>query len=669
MDITSWQRIQDALTEISGLPITLYDKEGNLLSSISGENKLIKAVMESQKGKDRFHNFFRESIKRAFEENEPLTLKTPLNQFVFIVPITLDSGEKVAIIGGYSFFTYRDFSDFTKEADLYDVSPNQLSVLAKEIKFSDSKAFSSISKFISITANSLLESQRSYQQSTKNLFKYKTLLEIFSDLSLSPMDKEGFQQVFHTLSLLFDVDSCSLMTVEGEGNFNTRWVYGRMKDELKSIKIDASKRIIREIIDSGKSLYLDDLHYILGLGFKEGVESVAIFPLLKNKETFALLNIINTPIDEEERELIQSLCRHLSLSTKSHRLKEELHKKNRDFTMLREVSKALSLIIDEEELYKIILDKSTELVGAKHGSLMLIDGEGEELAVKAIKGINEKLVEHLRIKVGEGISGRVMETSTPLLVKNIELDHRFKRQSRPRYETGSFLSIPLSVRSKSIGVLNISDKINGEVFSDEDLDLLLSFIFYATIAIERSQFYNISEELRKISITDPLTNLLNRRYFFERISEEIERSKRDGKPFTFMMIDIDNFKHFNDSRGHLAGDEALRRVSGAIIHTIRAIDVASRYGGEEFSVILPLTDKESSLIIAERLRQEVERIHFEKTEGVPEVNLSVSIGLSSYPLDAEDATELINYADKALYYAKENGKNRVVLFEKEKFLL
>jgi diguanylate cyclase (GGDEF)-like protein len=136
-----------------------------------------------------------------------------------------------------------------------------------------------------------------------------------------------------------------------------------------------------------------------------------------------------------------------------------------------------------------------------------------------------------------------------------------------------------------------------------------------------------------------------------------------------MMIDIDNFKHFNDSRGHLMGDEALRRVSRAIIHTIRTIDVASRYGGEEFSVMLPLTDKESSLIIAERLRQEVERIHFEKTEGLPEVNLSVSIGLASYPLDAEDATELINYADKALYYAKEHGKNRVVLFEREKFLL
>lgn len=669
MDVTSWQRIQDALTEISRLPITLYDKEGNLLSSISGENKLIKAVMGSQKGKDLFHNFFKESITRAFEENEPLTLKTPLNQFIFIVPVTLNSGEQVAIIGGYSFFTYKDFSDFAKEADLYGVSPHQLSVLVQEIKFSDPKAFASISKFISITANSLLESQISHRQSTKDLYRYKTLLGIFTEISLSPMDKEGSQQVFHTLSILFDVDSCSLMTAGGEGNFSTKWVYGRMKDELKTIHIDASKRIIQEIIDSGESLYLDDLHYILELGFKEGVESVAIFPLLKNNKIFALLNIVNTPINEEEQELIQSLCKHLSISTKSHSLEAQLHKKNRDFTMLREVSKALSPIMDEEELLKKILDKSTELVGAKHGSLMLLDGERKELVVKAIKGINKKLVEHLRIKVGEGISGRVLETSTPLLVKNIEMDHRFKKQNRPRYETGSFLSIPLSVRSTPIGVLNISDKINGEVFSDEDLDLLLSFVFYATVALERSKFYHMSEELRKISITDPLTNLLNRRYFFERISEEIERSKRDGKPFTFMMIDIDNFKKFNDSRGHLVGDEALRRVSRAIIHTIRTIDVASRYGGEEFSVLLPLTDKESSLIIAERLRQEVEKIYFEKTEKLPEINISVSIGLASYPLDAEDATELINHADKALYYAKENGKNRVILFEKEKFLL
>jgi diguanylate cyclase (GGDEF)-like protein len=390
---------------------------------------------------------------------------------------------------------------------------------------------------------------------------------------------------------------------------------------------------------------------------------------LRNNKTFALLNIVNTPIDEEEKELIQSLCKHLSISTKSHSLQEELHKKNRDFIMLREVSKALSPIMDEEELLKKILDKSTELVRAKHGSLMLLDSERKVLVVKAIKGINEKLVEHLRIKVGDGISGRVLETSTPMLVQDIERDKRFNKKSRPRYETASFLSIPLSVRLRPIGVLNISDKINGEVFSEEDLDLLLSFIFYATVALERSKFYHMSEELRKISITDPLTNLLNRRYFIDRLSGEVERSKRDGKPFTFMMIDIDNFKKFNDSRGHLAGDEALRRVSRAIIHTVRTIDVASRYGGEEFSVILPLTNKESSLIIAERLRQEVEKIYFEKTKELPEVNLSVSIGLASYPLDARDATELINHADKALYFAKESGKNRVVLFEKEKFLL
>ncbi|MDD5435062.1 MAG: GGDEF domain-containing protein, partial [Nitrospira sp.] len=171
-----------------------------------------------------------------------------------------------------------------------------------------------------------------------------------------------------------------------------------------------------------------------------------------------------------------------------------------------------------------------------------------------------------------------------------------------------------------------------------------------------------SVTLKKISITDPLTSLLNRRYFEERISEELERSKRHNQPFSLLIIDIDNFKDFNDTYGHLYGDEVLRNTAHGIRGCTRVIDIAARYGGEEFAVILPTTDKEGALIIGTRIRDEIYNMSFPVQRAEKPAKLTVSIGIATYPDDAATIEDLINNADRALYKAKGLGKNRVVLF-------
>ncbi|MGH7273337.1 MAG: GGDEF domain-containing protein, partial [Nitrospiria bacterium] len=213
--------------------------------------------------------------------------------------------------------------------------------------------------------------------------------------------------------------------------------------------------------------------------------------------------------------------------------------------------------------------------------------------------------------------------------------------------------------------LNIADKISGEAFTETDRQLLNAIATYAMVAIERSEFYRRSEELKKISITDSLTGLLNRRYFQERLAEELERSKRHKLPLSLIIMDIDDFKHFNDRYGHLAGDEALRTAARSLRNSIRTIDVAARYGGEEFTVILPQTTKQDAMVIAERFCREIENVNFhpETFQQAP-TKLTVSLGLASYPDDATQLHDLIKLADTALYAAKAKGKNRVVVYEK-----
>ncbi|MBE9528570.1 MAG: diguanylate cyclase [Proteobacteria bacterium] len=331
------------------------------------------------------------------------------------------------------------------------------------------------------------------------------------------------------------------------------------------------------------------------------------------------------------------------------------------FRALEEVYKSIAPVLDRELLYKTILDKTTELIGAERGSLMMLDKKKEYLSIKAAKGIDSDLHKGIKVKIGTGISGAIAAKGVPVMVADIEEEvPRHRRVSK--YKTGSFLSIPLKLDDRVIGVLNVSDKITGAAFSEDDLSLLLSLANYATIALERGTYYTMSEEFKLISMTDPLTGLFNRRYFRERLFEEVERVKRHSGCFATFVIDIDNFKAFNDTYGHVAGDEMLKSVSRAIRGAVRGMDIVARYGGEEFNVLLPHTTKQESWVIAERIRESVEALNPEST-AINELP-TISVGIAEFPVDAKSIDELINNADRAMYTAKRMGKNRVVFYER-----
>ncbi len=172
------------------------------------------------------------------------------------------------------------------------------------------------------------------------------------------------------------------------------------------------------------------------------------------------------------------------------------------------------------------------------------------------------------------------------------------------------------------------------------------------------------EYYKELSITDGLTQIYNHRYFYELLGREIIRSKRYPQPVSLLMIDIDDFKIYNDAHGHLAGDGALRKVAAVLSGALRDVDIVTRYGGEEFGIILPETDKAGASVSARRLRKVIEETKFDKEEVMPRERLTISIGVATYPEDAKTREELIQKADEALYEAKHLGKNRVCFFNR-----
>ncbi len=198
--------------------------------------------------------------------------------------------------------------------------------------------------------------------------------------------------------------------------------------------------------------------------------------------------------------------------------------------------------------------------------------------------------------------------------------------------------------------------------------ILLDYFIAVNKKIKNPKIIEIKlfEQTQKETFVDELTQLYNYRYFKRALDVEIARANRYKSPLTLVIFDVDDFKNYNDTNGHLAGNKALKQLAGIISDTVRNIDVAARFGGEEFSLLLPETTKDGALVIADRIRCEVEKISFFNEKKQPMKNFTISGGLATLNVDAVSATDLINKADKALYKSKTLGKNRLTSYVEER---
>jgi diguanylate cyclase (GGDEF)-like protein len=312
-------------------------------------------------------------------------------------------------------------------------------------------------------------------------------------------------------------------------------------------------------------------------------------------------------------------------------------------------------------IYDSILAQSADLLKAERGSLLLFDENANELTMKAGRGIPVPMSEVVGIRMGEGIAGSVLSEGRPLVTTIDALG----KESLPerRYRTKSFISYPIAIGPRKIGVLNLTDKIGGGSYDKGDLNMIDLVAPQIALALERAAWQHRANQFQLMSITDPLTGLHNRRYLEARLTEELNRSKRYDHPMSFMMIDIDDFKLYNDLNGHQAGDRALEITAQCLRSTLRKVDVASRYGGEEFTILLPQTTLEEAGAIADRLRRKIMSTRFPHGESQPLGAVTVSIGLSSFSPSLDSVEAIVRAADRALYHAKSHGKNRAYAYQ------
>jgi len=353
-----------------------------------------------------------------------------------------------------------------------------------------------------------------------------------------------------------------------------------------------------------------------------------------------------------------AVCIHTcQLYLRRQKEKEDLDKTIQNLSLLYSIGKAMNYISDLKKLLQYILGQAIEIAGAEKGSLMLYDIESDRLNIRVLAGledteyqdrVNNNEIICRSFKPGEGIAGRVFLTAKPIVVNNIHDESLFIASDSSFVR--SIACIPMVVYSDAIGVINVTNKTDGRLFSDEDVEMLRAVADQAAVAVNKAQLWDMA-------VTDSLTGLFVRRYFLRRLQEEIIRAERYNKMVSIVMADLDHFKRINDRYGHAVGDKVLKSLGGFFQKSIRDVDTIARYGGEEFVVLLPDAGKEAALSLAERLRESLSRLQFEDLDPI-----TMSLGVATYPEDGTDIEELIKKADAAMYAAKIAGRNQAVKY-------
>jgi diguanylate cyclase (GGDEF)-like protein len=305
------------------------------------------------------------------------------------------------------------------------------------------------------------------------------------------------------------------------------------------------------------------------------------------------------------------------------------------------------------------MDRARRLTGCTAWSLLLLDEAGRELRFAAAKGGAGRADKNFRLKIGEGIAGWVAQHGRPLIIRDLRRDERFRfAADRPtQLRARSLLCVPIVIKHKTIGVLEMINKQDGAPFDATDQDLLTKFADQAAIALERSSLY---EQMASLATTDDLTKLYNFRFFDQALEAELERARRYGSAFTIIFLDMDYFKRVNDTKGHLVGSRVLVDVGDLLRRNLRSIDIIARYGGDEFVALMPETPVKSGMRIAQRLHKAIAEHDFLAAEGF-HLRLTASFGIAGCPDHSQSKKDLVRLADQAMYLAKNSGRNQVCL--------
>ncbi|MFZ3208950.1 MAG: sensor domain-containing diguanylate cyclase [Geobacteraceae bacterium] len=608
-------------------------------------------------------DILKEKLRAAIINDIPMTFCCPTGLRGFVVPLSAISLPDYCLVGSGVREQALDFSTMSMVARKSGVDPISLMEQVSSLPIATSEDVASVAQKVYSLLLSFPRKDIEAKLMEKTMERLNAIAVISREIDLAGSSSQTLSLLCETLGILFDVPAIAVAISDRESNvFSLQAVWG-ISEEGISMPGERLSGMLMNDLKGRIELTEEDMEEFFPT---VKASSATCIPLAYDDKLLGLVALFNVELFAKDLLLVELLTGRAAARLMRFKREEELSKESSLSRELLEVISSLAIIEEQQELFNAILEMAAKLANASCGSLMLMDENRVTLLIEAAIGMNIHLAKSLTTKLGNGIAGKVAVNGQPMLVNDIEKDERITGVNRPRFKTKSFISVPLKFKEQIIGVLNLSDKKDHGIFTESDLDTLTPLVSRFAALIQRSRALATTGTLERLSVTDPLTELFNRRFLDKRIEEELSRSLRHSLHLTVMIVDLDNFKTYNDLCGHIAGDKALKRIARILMREVREMDVVTRYGGEEFCILLPITSKKESVLVAERIRRGVENEKFSGEENLPLGRLTASIGIASFPEDGNSTDMLINTADMALYQAKARGRNCISLAQPSK---
>ncbi len=361
---------------------------------------------------------------------------------------------------------------------------------------------------------------------------------------------------------------------------------------------------------------------------------------------------------EGDAETLSIFSDQAAVALHNARLFVESQRKVDQLAVLNEVTRIVSSTIEISQLLELIYGEVRRILPTDSYYVALIDEKEQALSVEVMVDEGERFPSTV-IPLGENLASVVVRQRAPLLLKNVleespRLGIEPHQLGKPRISK-SWLGVPLITSEHLLGVLAVSS-YQLAAFDESDQEMLQNIATQAAIAIDNARHH---AQVERQAQHDSLTDALNHGYFLVRLREEIERAELTGATLSLIMLDIDHFKEYNDSFGHLSGDTILRGTVQAILGNIKSRDLVGRWGGEEFVIALPGCGREEARQVAERVRTTLKQMHLKNEQGKPVPVPTVSQGIATFPEDVQDPIALVDVADACLYRAKARGRDQI----------
>jgi len=459
--------------------------------------------------------------------------------------------------------------------------------------------------------------------------------------------------------------ACLLLPEAGEGGFRTRFIYPPVEDNpMGELKLRQDSPVVTWL--EHESTILPERNLAIFPEFQSvweeereeiqlaGVEMFV--PLMNRGELVAVLAMSERRDRKlyavEDIDLLEFIAAKVAASMEKEYSHEQLREQDEEITLVNRLTAIITSSMSIQMIFEGFAQELKKVVDIDWATIALIDGN--ELYFMALSStIGSAWQPEERIPLEGTATELACRERQAVYEPDLKRHHRFWTwESHVKQGISSVVYLPLSVTDRIIGSLILASR-KPNAYNRRQIELLEKVALQIAAPVENAQLYAQLEQRSRI---DVLTGLFNRRHFEEQLKEEVSRHSRYGNEFSISMLDLDNFKSYNDAYGHPAGDILLSQIGKIIKSSIRNVDQAFRYGGDEFVVILPQTARGDAYVVAERVRAQIAE-EMEKRA----IAVTCSIGLASYPADGVVADELVDVADNALYHAKRTGGNRIFL--------